>query len=256
MNKIYKILVIALIVLLGTSTIVTAKSLLSPGVANGLLEPLNFSSLVITVASPFTVTGTNPSVITGDGSNSYVGGNLSIGTSTNSNNIALNVNGYALFNVPFASMAENSDGTTTGSTITATTSGVFYPWTGANSIYNTLSTTSDITITATSSATSSFAIASTSSAGTYEVKFSGTLSVNTSNDIIHCSIFKNGVEQKNIKSETKLTNSGDERAISGGPAFLALVVNDVLDLRCDDETSSGKVITFDHINFGINRISK
>ncbi len=78
MKKYLKHFVIALIAYLSIVTIVSAGSLLKPGVGGGLLIPLNFSGLVITVASPLTVSGTSSSTITGDGSVSTIGGGLTV----------------------------------------------------------------------------------------------------------------------------------------------------------------------------------
>jgi hypothetical protein len=180
-------------------------------------------------------------------------GRVGIGTSTPVN--ALDINGYALFSQSYGSLAEFTGATTTGSTINATNANTFYPWTGASSTISHWAGTSYVTSTIAAGATSSLTIGA-SGAGTYRIQFSGAVSVNATGDVVHCSAVKNGTPLPEVTIETKLTNSGDERAIAAGPAYLSLVPNDVLSLSCDDETASGKVITFDHVNFGIDRIGR
>lgn len=179
-------------------------------------------------------------------------GNVGIGTTTPAE--ALDVNGYALFNQSYGSLAEYTGATSTGSTIIATTTGVFYAWRGATSTISSQAGTDYVTYSATPGSTSTLTIGSKGN-GVYKVSFSASL-MNGINDVIHCAAFKNGSIIQGVSGETKISTSGDIKSISGGPAYIRATSTDVFDLRCANETTGGQTIIMEHVNFGIDRISR
>lgn len=70
------IALIALVILLYGGT--TSAALLTPNTPGGLLSPFDLSGLIVSVASPFKVNGTATSTITGDGTESTIGGGLAV----------------------------------------------------------------------------------------------------------------------------------------------------------------------------------
>ncbi len=48
----------------------------------------------------------------------------------------------------------------------------------------------------------------------------------------------------------------DEMNLAANHQFASLAANDVIDLRCADETSAGKTITFHHVSVGLVRVSR
>ena len=78
-NKIEKILILCGGMVLGLMMVVMVNAaLLHPQKPAGLLAPINLNQLIMTVASPFTVSGNSPSIITGDGTTSTIGSSLMV----------------------------------------------------------------------------------------------------------------------------------------------------------------------------------
>jgi len=168
--------------------------------------------------------------------------------------LSVDSNGMFLANTVYGQLVEYTAGLTTGSTITATNQGQFYKWTGASTATSTVSGSPYLTYTINGGTESSMTVG-TSGGGVYQIGLSVALQVSTSNNIIHCAVFQNELILGSVTGETKLINSGDEQDISAGPGFVKAVSGDKFSVRCSDETAAGQTITFNHVNFGINRIS-
>ncbi len=239
-----------------TATLVIAVLLIASSVLI-VKAALTISASSVTSDGSLSLTagGTNQNVtITPSGSGyTVLNGNVGIGTAAP--NAALDVNGYALFSESFGSLAEDTLGLTTGSVITATLAGTFYGWKGATSTISTQTGVGYVTYSIGSGATSTLTIGA-NGGGTYFIAFNANVKVNTTSEVIHCVAFKNGVMLNNVSGETNLTNAADNAEIFGGPAYIALVAGDVLDLRCADESSAGRTITFQHVGFGIHRVGR
>lgn len=111
----------------GGSALVTSAALLTPGRDGGLLAPLDFSSLVITVASPFTISGSATSTISGSGT-STIGSSLVI-----NGNIYPNRYGAGSSTVASSTLYELGNQVIVSSVIDYTTTSIPLVWTNNTS---------------------------------------------------------------------------------------------------------------------------
>lgn len=89
--------------------------------------------------------------------------------------------------------------------------------------------------------------------GAYRVSASFSGSVNAANQIVEMDLFLNGEVSDKCGISTKFAVSGDEQAMSW-TCLLYLVRDDVLTLRFQNNTSSGKVLTIQHVNLNASRV--
>lgn len=89
--------------------------------------------------------------------------------------------------------------------------------------------------------------------GIYRVSahFSG--SINAVNQIVEMDLFLNGEELEKCSVSTKFAISGDEQPMAW-TCLVNLVRDDVLTLRFQNATSSGKVLTITHVNLNASRV--
>jgi len=154
----------------------------------------------------------------------------------------------------YGSLAEDTIGTGTGSTINATTVGAFYAWTGASSTISVVSGGDYMASSTTYGSTSTLTIGS-KGAGVYLISMSVSFSNNTANQVTHCAVFKNNVKFGRVSAETKLTTANDVKSLASS-GIAPLIAGDVLDLRCANETSNTTVFTVNHASLVGLRIAK
>ncbi len=133
-----------------------------------------------------------------------------------------------------------------GTTITVVTAGTYYQWvsTTAGSCtgtgYAVCSTeTDDITIGA-------------SGTGTYLVVF-GISASGSANSLLHCSVFKEGVELTDCEGERKVSSGGDVGNF-GSNCLAVAAANDSFDLRCTSD-GNGNTVVVQHVNLSVVRVA-
>ena len=89
--------------------------------------------------------------------------------------------------------------------------------------------------------------------GAYRVSASFSGSINSANQIVEMDLFLNGSEVEKCGISAKFTSVNDEKAMSW-TCLLYLVREDVLTLRFQNTTSSGKVLTIQHVNLNASRV--
>ena len=89
--------------------------------------------------------------------------------------------------------------------------------------------------------------------GAYRVSASFSGSIDAVNQIVEMDLFLNGEELEKCSISTKFAVSGDEQPMSW-TCLVYLVRDDVLTLRFQNATSSGKVLTIKHINLNASRV--
>lgn len=89
--------------------------------------------------------------------------------------------------------------------------------------------------------------------GAYRVSASFSGSIAAVNQIVEMDLFLNGEDLEKCSISTKFAVSGDEQPMSW-TCLVYLVRGDVLTLRFQNATSSGKVLTIKHINLNASRV--
>lgn len=181
--------------------------------------------------------------------NIIAGGNVGIGSSTPTEK--LDVNGYALFQQSYGGLMEDS---TPGTNLTLTTQSQFYAWASASSTSG-LEQAGAGYMVATTTGTSTLTVGA-NGGGKYQVGMGLSIGINAANQIVHCSIFKNGTKLSRASTEFTFTNANEVKSMATPMYPISLVSGDVLDLRCSNDTSAGKVITFNHAQLSAIRFAR
>ena len=271
-TRVITTILITAIVVLGLSiSVIVQGALLRPGSGGGLLTPTDLSGLDISVGG-LTI-GTLNGVLKGTSGvvSAFTGTSTEIAYWSGTNTLtglASSTAGYVLTATEtapyfswenhteeaYGSLAEDTIGTGTGSTINATTVGAFYAWTGASSTISVVSGGDYMASSTTYGSTSTITIGS-KGAGAYLISMSVSFSNNTANQVTHCAVFKNNVKFGRVSAETKLTTANDVKSLASS-GIAPLIAGDVLDLRCANETSNTTVFTVNHASLVGLRIAK
>jgi len=145
----------------------------------------------------------------------------------------LTITGDHSFNTPYAEMYDN-----TGIVTSITPNDVYYTITGFTTGLNNEVTVDDSIFTITK-------------AGVYRVSMNQAFISSNNSMVCHVSVFVDDVESQ-VESERKMGTSSDVGSSSGG-GLLSLAVGEVVKLKA--KANSGTTITFQHINFVINKIN-
>ncbi len=174
-------------------------------------------------------------------------GNIGIATTTPS--YPLDVVGHALFNSVYGNVWDISANMNVRTTSTAT----YYAVNNTASTTSLTAGTNYMTAVTTSGATSTLTVGSLG-AGVYNSTISVSIDSDTNLTTLHCHLFKNGTIVDNVGFERKIGTAGDVGSASGN-GLINLVANDVIDVRCESD-KAGAVLTLNHFNINMNRISR